>query len=132
VNPDLTVPHIRKIDTPRDDLFAFEVTGHVSAADVENVYGLLAAAYSTHPRIDLLVRLTDYEGWDWNVISHEVALMNKTKALKHIRRYAVVGGPPWVAAMVRFFDPFFSVEMKPFDIGDEDAAWAWLDDPAGR
>ncbi len=119
--------NIRRIDTPRDDLYAFEVTGHITAADVEAVYGLLAEAYERHPRVDLLIRLVGYDGWDWNVISRETTMIAKTRALRHIRRYAVVGGPGWIAGMVRLFDPLLSIEMKHFDAGDEAAAWTWLD-----
>lgn len=128
MNPEQTIPNIRKIETPRDDLYGFEVTGHITAADVENVYGLLAEAYSRHPRVDLLIRLTGYDGWDWNVITRETAMIAKTKALKHIRRYAVVGGPDWIAGMIRLFNPFLSLEMKHFGADEEDAAWAWLEE----
>ena len=48
-----TVPAIRRIDTDRDDLFAIDVVGYVSAADAENLFGLLEAAYALHPRIDV-------------------------------------------------------------------------------
>jgi hypothetical protein len=130
MKPELTIPNIRKLDTHRSDLFAFEVTGHITAGDIENIYGLLNEAYATHPKIDLLVRMTNYEGWDWDVVTREATMVGKTKALKHIRRYAVVGGPDWVAAMIRFFDPFFGVEMRHFTKAEEDAAWAWLDEPA--
>ena len=37
------VPAVRRIDTDRDDLCAFEIVGHVTAADVENLFGLLKA-----------------------------------------------------------------------------------------
>ncbi|TJV02209.1 MAG: STAS/SEC14 domain-containing protein, partial [Mesorhizobium sp.] len=56
------VPAVRRIDTDRDDLFAIDVVGHVTAADAENLFGLLEAAYALHPKIDVLVRLIDHEG----------------------------------------------------------------------
>ena len=130
MKPELAIPNIRKIETTRDDLYGFEVTGHITAADVENIYGLLAEAYSRHPRIDLLVRLTNYDGWDWNVITRETTMIVKTKALRHIRRYAVVGGPEWIAGMIRLFNPFLSIEMKHFASDEEGAARAWLDEPS--
>ncbi len=131
MNPELTIPNIRRIETSRDDLYGFEVTGHITAADVENIYGLLAEAYARHPRIDLLVRLTNYDGWDWDVITRETAMIGKTRALRHIRRYAVVGGPEWIAAMIRLFDPFFSIEMKHFGADREAEAWTWLEAAPG-
>ena len=60
-----SVPAIRRIETDRDDLFAIDVVGHVSAADGENLFGLLEAAYALHPAIDVLVRLVDHDGVDW-------------------------------------------------------------------
>ncbi len=37
-------PTIKRIDTTRDDAYAFDVTGHVTAPDIENMYGLLEGA----------------------------------------------------------------------------------------
>lgn len=129
MSEEMTTRNIRRLDTPRADLFAFEVTGHIIAADVERIYGLLADAYAEHPKVDLLVRLTNYEGWDWNVMTREATLVGKTRALKHIRRYAVVGGPDWIAAIIRLLDPFFAIAMKHFAIDREADAWAWLERP---
>lgn len=123
-------PNIRRINSDRDDLFAFEITGHITAADVDSVYETLARAYDAHPKVDLLVRMTNYDGWDWNVIARETTLVAKTRALKHIRRYAVVGGPDWIAGMIRLFEPFFAIEMKHFPGDRETDARAWLDRPS--
>lgn len=120
-------PHIRRIDTDRADAWAFEITGHISAADVENMYGLLEAAYELHDQIDLLVRIHHYEGFDWSAAFRESTLVGKARALSRIRRYAVIGGPAWVQATMALVKPFMSVEMKHFDLEEETRAWAWID-----
>jgi hypothetical protein len=117
---------IRRLDTDRDDVFAFDVVGHIRAPDVENIYGLLEGAYSLHDKIDMLVRIKDYEGVDWDAAMKDFRLLGKTHALKHIRRYAVVGGPGWIGAMVAVFNPFFRIEMKHFETKEEAQAWAWI------
>jgi hypothetical protein len=117
---------IRRLDTDREDVFAFDVVGHIKASDVENIYGLLEGAYSLHDKIDMLVRIREYEGVDWDAAMKDFRLLGKTHALKHIRRYAVVGGPGWMGAVIALFNPFFRVEMKHFDAAEEAEAWAWI------
>ncbi|MBN9066562.1 MAG: STAS/SEC14 domain-containing protein [Rhizobiales bacterium] len=117
---------VRRLETDREDVFAFDIVGHITASDVENIYGLLEGAYSLHDKIDMLVRVKDYEGVDWDAAMKDFRLLGKTHALKHIRRYAVVGGPGWIGAMVAVFKPFFRVEMKHFDVKEEAQAWAWI------
>lgn len=121
-----TPPNIRRIDTDRQDALAFEMTGHITAPDVENVYGLIEGAYALHETIDVIVFIHDYEGFDWNAALREQTVLGKTHALKHIRRYAVVGGPGWISAALAVFRPFVSVEMKHFEAEESDAAWAWI------
>ena len=123
-------PHIRRIDTCRADAFGFEITGHLTAPDIENMFGLLDAAYELHDKIDLLVLVRDFEGFDWSAALKKSTFSGKAHALKHVRRYAVVGGPGWMGPAMGFFKPFLSMEMRHFALGQEAEAWDWLD--AGR
>jgi hypothetical protein len=121
-------PAIRRLDTDRDDVFAFDVVGRVTASDVENIYGLLEGACAFHDKIDMLVRIKDYEGVDWDAAMRDFGLLGKTHALTHIRLYAVVGGPGWVGPLVAVFNPLFRVKMKHFSEMEEAAAWKWIGD----
>jgi hypothetical protein len=40
---------VRRLEVDRHDLQAFDVVGHVSSAAIENLFGLLEAAYALHP-----------------------------------------------------------------------------------
>lgn len=121
-----TPPNIRRIDTDREDAFAFEITGEIQAADVENIYGLLEGAYELHDKIDLIVIFDNYEGTEWNAVWSGNTMRGKARALKHIRKYAVVGGPGWIQPMMSVFKPLLSVEMKHFEDDDTEAAWEWI------
>ncbi len=121
-----TPPSIRRLETDRSDACAFEITGHITAADMENLYGLLEAEYALHDKLDLLVLIHDYEGFDWSAAFTETTMLGKTHALKHIRKYAVVGGPDWMRGVLGFFKPFFSIDMKHFELDDAAAAWKWI------
>jgi hypothetical protein len=120
------VPAVRRIETDRPDCSAFEIAGHVSAADAENLYGLLEAAYALHDRIDLLIRLADHDGVDWAEISGETLSQGKTLARQHVRRCAAVGEPDWTASVGGWFEPAEPVELGHFAADREAAAWEWL------
>ncbi|TAM98650.1 MAG: STAS/SEC14 domain-containing protein [Rhizobiaceae bacterium] len=117
---------VRRLDADREDILAFEVSGHLEASDIENIYGLLEGACQLHPKIDVLLLFRAYEGIDWNAIARDLSLLGRTRVIRHIRRYAIVGGPGWIAAVIGLFRPFFSFEMKHFDAAEEEKAWEWI------
>ena len=121
-----SVPAIRRIDTDRDDLFAIDVVGHVSAADAENVFGLLEAAYALHQRIDVAVRIVDHEGVDWADISDETLKQGAVHALEHIGRCAAIGTPDWTPDARHALPASSPIEFRHFKAEDEDEAWRWL------
>ena len=127
------VPAIRRIDTDRDTLFAVDVVGHVAAADAENLFGLLEAAYALHSRIDVLVRMVEHEGVDWAHVSDETVKQGTAHALEHVGRCAAVGEPDWVPYAQGFFATPLPFELRHFDGEAEAAAWRWLGArPTGR
>lgn len=119
-------PAIRRIDTDKDDVFGFEIAGRFTPADYENTYGLLDAAYKGHDKIDVLVRADGYDGFDWAPIFSPSTWKGEFSAFKHIRRYAVVGGPAWMGAVMGFVAPLTPIEIKHFATADEAKAWQWL------
>lgn len=119
-------PPFRRIDTDSSEVYAFEIVGHFTAADIENAYGLLDAAYEGHDKIDVLLRATGYDGFDWSALFNATTFKGEMKALHHIRRYALVGGPVWIGPMVGLIAPFTSIETRHFAAADEAKAWQWL------
>jgi hypothetical protein len=119
------IPAVRRIETNRSDVFAIEISGFVTGADVENLYGLLEGAYALHDRLDVLVRLRDYEGSAWDEISSATAKEGRQHALEHVQRCAAVGEPDWTARAAGFFEKL-PVELKHFANDDEPDAWAWI------
>lgn len=120
------LPAIRRIDTNRSDLCALEIVGHFTANDLENAYGLLEAAYAENDKVDLLVRITQYDGFDWGAVLNEATIRGKAQALRHIRKYAVVGGPVWMRAVLTAFGPLTSVKTRHFRSSNEARAWEWI------
>jgi len=121
------LPAIRKIETSRDDLCAIEIAGRITANDVENAYGLIEAEFAGHDRIDLILRVADYKGFDWALAFSPQTLRRKMRAIGHLRRYAVIGGPAWLPQAIALVAPFVSTQVRHFALADEAAAWNWLD-----
>lgn len=121
------VPAVRRIETNRADAYAFELTGHITAADIENLYGLLEGAYELHERIDLLIRIVDYHGSDWMEVSRKTRSEGRLHALEHVRRCAAVGEPNWTLLARAILLIATTVEIRHFPAKEEEKAWAWLD-----
>lgn len=121
-----SVPAIRRIDTGRRSLHAFDVVGHVSAADIENLYGLLEAAYAIDSQVDVLLRVVDNEGVDWQEVAPDTIREGKAHAREHVRRCAVVGDRLALAATRGLFLEAAPVDFRQFSPSEEEEAWAWV------
>ncbi|MCP4318342.1 MAG: STAS/SEC14 domain-containing protein [Hyphomicrobiales bacterium] len=119
-------PALTQIKTERDDVYAFEIDGHVTKEEVDEVYQILEQAYEKHEKVNLFVRMGRYDGFDWSALFSDVTYAGKLHAIRHMRRYALVGGPDWIANMIRFFNPLFRMEVQHFELEDEADAWKWI------
>ena len=119
-------PALMRLKTERDDVYAFEIDGHVSREEVDEVYQTLEKAYAKHEKINLLVRIGRYDGFDLSALFSDVTYAGKLHAIRHMRRYAVVGGPAWMAHVIGFFNPLFRVQVRHFELDDEAEAWTWI------
>lgn len=109
-----------------DGLIAYEVNGRITAEDVEKVLAPMKAHMTGDDKVDLLVRFKDWEGFDPAIIANRSLLGTKMAAIAHLRRYAVVGAPGWMKAMVGGVSALMPFEMKMFDLDEDDAAWTWV------
>ena len=126
MNPLDAVPAVRRLQTDRPDLVAFEIAGPLGGADVENLYGLLEGAYVLHAEIDLIVRASDRETVEWSKIAGETLEEARLHAHAHIRRCAAIGGAGGVASLLREFSDGGTTEYRHFPREDEADAWAWI------
>ena len=67
-----------------------------------------------------------YDGFEWTALFSEKTYFGKLHAMKHLKRYAVVGGPSWFNTAIGFFNPLFRVEVRHFELDDEAEAWNWI------
>jgi hypothetical protein len=120
------IPAVRRLDVEPAHLQAFDVVGSVSSADVENLFGLLEAAYALHPRVDVLLRLIDVDDIAWDEVAKDTMSQGKEDARAHVARCAVIGTRAALSAAQGFFLEVKPVEFREFLAEDEQAAWNWL------
>jgi hypothetical protein len=120
------IPAVRRLDVEPAHLQAFDIVGPVSSADVENLFGLLEAAYALHPRVDILLRLVDLDDVAWDEVAKDTMSEGKEDARAHVSRCAIIGTRTALAAAQGFFLEVEPVEFREFLTEDEQAAWNWL------
>ncbi|WP_419911096.1 STAS/SEC14 domain-containing protein [Hoeflea sp.] len=125
---ELRHPALTQLETERDDVYAFEIDGHLTTEEVEKVYQVLEKAYEKHDKISLLMRIGRYDGFDWETLLSDTAYVGKVHAIRHMKRYAIVGGPSWAAGATRFFSPLFRLDVRHFELDNETEAWKWVYD----
>lgn len=118
------IPTIRRIETDTKSVCAIEIIGHLTAADVENAYGLIEATALLNPEFDVLIRVSDYDGFDWSaVFKEEDASLTEAR---QARKLAFVGGSGLMRAMMGAFGTFSATESRAFDAENEVEAWEWI------
>jgi hypothetical protein len=123
---------IVKLPTERADVFAFAIEGHVTTGEIDDVFIKMQEAYNRFGKVNLLVHIRHYEGFDWTSLFSQTTYVGKIKAFGHISRYAVVGGPSWVATAIKLFPPVFGLQMRHFEDGQIQQAWTWVYDDRER
>jgi hypothetical protein len=116
----------RRLETGSDRLYAFEIDGRLGEADIDLMLAPLTAAFERGEKIDVLLRIRDFEWFEAQGAFRSSVFSAKMAALRHLRRYAIVGAPDWMEAMIRLTDRLTAIEMRAFDDDEEDEAWAWI------
>ena len=104
----------------------FKISGEIEAEDYENLLPKLDAAIAAHGKINLLVVMEDYEGFD--VLEAAKADFSfVTQQYRQVEKAAFVSDKKWMGRMVKIMDPFTRrTDEKSFNPGEIEAAWAWL------
>jgi hypothetical protein len=118
---------IERIEGERPTLLAFRIEGRIEQEDVEAMAREVLATFEERGEIDMLILLQDWDGISAGAILSRERLETQVRAVRHVRKYAVVGPPGWAATLINGFDRILPVDARTFDSGDEAAARAWLE-----
>jgi hypothetical protein len=121
------IPALRVIRTTRDDTYAFVWNGRISAEDAVEFEKAFKPVLERQGKIRLLARIDRLGGIAAGAITESGLLPLKRKLLRKVERYAIVGGPPWLARYIGFMRPWTKIEVRHFASATEDEAWTWLE-----
>ncbi len=124
--PKAPEPSIHFIQTTNDKVFAYEVNGRIIEQDIENAVKEIKLAFERHDKINVLVRMKNFGGFDLMAVLNDDLYRVKHKALSKVDRYAVVGPRPWMRNFLELIAPAFNVKIRMFGASEEDAAWEWV------
>lgn len=125
--PEDTLSVVSKIKTNRRDAIGFSINGVLSAADVENLYGLFEAEAEGFDHIDMIVIFKEYDGIDWESLFNEDTAKIRAEAFQKLNRYAIVGGPSWLNLAFEFFRPLGQIKAKWFSQKNIREAWGYIE-----
>ncbi|RKF16819.1 STAS/SEC14 domain-containing protein [Roseovarius spongiae] len=118
-------PGVRVVEDGGDGLLIFEIDGRLSTEDADAVFAAFDHAVEAHGKVNLLVRVRDYEGFDLAMLGDRDLMMSKFGAIGKVGRYAIVGAPGWMRAVVEAATSFMPFDARAFDASEEEDARAW-------
>lgn len=119
-------PALKMIETDKPSVLGFELDGRISATEMEAAVGRFDQAFAGGGKVRVLGRIRRIEGFEPAALFNKGYLQMKLRALRHVERYALVGGPQWLAAWISALDPLVPAELRHFPAEQEAQAWAWL------
>ena len=119
-------PALRMVPTNRPDAIAFAISGTIAANEASEFVRAAEAVLERNERVRLLGRFDAPFGISPSAFKESGMAAFKWRVRHKIERYAIVGGPRWVAAWVGVLRKLTSIDLRHFDERDEGAAWTWI------
>jgi hypothetical protein len=114
------------IQTSSESVVAYEIDGRVTEEDVKESVKELKSKFEQHEKINILVRMKNFKGYDLAALLNDELYRVKYQSLSKVERYAVIGAPTWMRNFLELIDPAFKVKIQVFDADEEEAAWEWV------
>ena len=115
---------VRQIQTTDPAVFAFDIPGKVSEEDLERMAHVMEPAFSAGGKVSLLLTFEHYEGNELGALLDGDVVRTHFKALSGLDRYAVVGAPGHMEAMLGALSAVIPVKAETFDKDEIERAWA--------
>jgi hypothetical protein len=115
---------VSSIETNRESLAAFRLTGALDKKDYAFLIPVLEDKISRFGKIDLYWEMVASEGWNleglWEDLKFDLKHMNS------FRKVAIVGDKKWEEWIAAIIKPFTSAEIKYFHVPQREEAMAWV------
>ena len=117
---------IHFLQTTNENVFAYEVDGRVTEKDIEETVKELKAKFDQKEKINILVRMKNFNGFDLMALLNDDLYRVKLQSLSKVEKYAVVGAPTWMRNFYELINPAFKLKIRVFDADVENDAWEWV------
>ena len=117
---------ITEIQSNAANVHAFRIVGHIDDDASEALAEHMNRVFDQQDEVNMLLDMTAFTGSDWDSMLDGDVISSRFRALRHVKKYAVVGAPDRAAKMIGFMDKVIPVEAKAFDAADIAQAWAFV------
>jgi hypothetical protein len=116
----------RELDIGKPKIAAFELLGRLDKEQSEAAVELVRARLERPDCSRLMLVITNWHGFDAEVILSEKVLPAKLELMSEFDRCAILGGPHWIKAAAGFVGAFIPPEIRVFDLDNRVDALEWL------
>jgi len=118
---------VSRISVDKASVYAFEITGKISAEAMESMAKQMNAAFDAHKeKVDMLLLFRDFEGSEFGASFDGDVISSRFRALTNVDKYVVVGAPDSAETMLEMMGAIIPVETHTFDLNELNQAWALL------
>jgi SpoIIAA-like len=102
----------------------FKLSGKLHDEDYKTFVPLVDAEIASEGKVNILAQFHDFHGWDMHALWDDIKFA--TTHCTKIQKIAMVGDKSWEKWMAAVCKPFTMAKVRAFDVGELDAAKAWL------
>ncbi|WP_412759638.1 STAS/SEC14 domain-containing protein [Neolewinella agarilytica] len=114
------------IDTSKDHIFRYVISGKLNAGDLTRYYCELEKQYQRKGRLAILVTVSAFRGYA-NPKALRVFLLNEYKLLSRVSHYAAVSDQSWFVTAIRCLNFFLPhIRLRSFKPDQLAEAEDWL------
>jgi hypothetical protein len=117
---------IKKLERSSGSVFGLEICGKETGENLEQIKPLLGELLMEHEKVNILILLTDFTGWDLKGFFGEIRL--GLKFYNRMNKIAIVGDKKWEELLVKIDAPFEKAEERFFYLNDLEKAWEWVEE----
>lgn len=118
---------VRRIEVDNPGVYAFEINGQVSAAEMESMAKTMNTAFdASDDKVDMMLVFIDYDGSEGGAMFDRDVISSRFRALTHVDKYVVVGAPEKARYMLDILDELIPVDAHTFELSEIDKAWELL------
>lgn len=86
----------------------------------------MKVVFDKKDNVNMLLDLTGFSGSDWDSMLDVEVIKSRFRALKHVKKFAVIGAPEKAAKMIGFMHKIIPVDARAFDADQADQAWSFV------